>query len=418
MKKKLLALCLTLALLCGAGALAAGESYSFPAAGVFVEPAEGWQLFSPETLDAAADALARLGADADVLRADWAAAGTVFEIFLPDGVQVRLNCLETDEAAALDDASWMTDDQRAAFLAGYDHAPYENVAWDAENAGWLAFDWTLKANEAQARFSWMVTVRQGALYCLTASGADASYDALRAANREVLARVTFLGARVGAQAAQTGEDELVLPETIADDGHVTPLSLPGFTGVSIEDTYPLVIETLPGTELTLLTATGSLRGVADETGRHTYNLSTKQTKTYEYTLVAVAEGRAESRMEIALRRELTGEARAEAYRKSARSLDEIYSKVAADPAAYRDQAVAFRGRAADVRDLNGLPCALIYTANPGTGVWKDPVWVLLNSAETIVEGTVYTVYGDVRGDALPVPDAEELAPVIVCQTVK
>ena len=78
MKKKLLALCLTLALLCGAGALAAGESYSFPAAGVFVEPAEGWQLFSPETLDAAGETLTRLGADADVRRADWAAAGTVF----------------------------------------------------------------------------------------------------------------------------------------------------------------------------------------------------------------------------------------------------------------------------------------------------------------------------------------------------
>lgn len=418
MKKKLLALCLTLALLCGAGALAAGESYSFPAAGVFVEPAGGWQLFSPETLDAAGETLTRLGADADVLRADWAAAGTVFEIFLPDGVQVRLNCLETDEAAALDDASWMTDDQRAAFLASYDHAPYENVGWDAENAGWLTFDWTLQAGGAQARFSWLVSVRQGALYCLTASSADASYDALRAANREVLARTTFLGARVGAQAAQAGEDRLVLPETIADDGRVTPLSLPGFTGVSIEDTYPLTIETLPGAELTLLTAAGSLRGVADETGRHTYNLSTKQTKTYEYTLVAAAEGRAESRMEIALRRELTGEARAAAYRKSAKSLDEIYPKVAKDPAAYRDQAVAFRGRAAEVRDLNGLPCALVYTANPGTGVWKDPVWVLLNSAETIVEGTVYTVYGDVRGDALPVPDAEDLAPVIVCQTVR
>ena len=168
MKKKLLALCLTLALLCGAGALAAGESYSFPAAGVFVEPAEGWQLFSPETLDAAGETLARLGADADVLRADWAAAGTVFEIFLPDGVQVRLNCLETDEAAALDDASWMTDDQRAAFLASYDHAPYENVGWDAENAGWLAFDWTLQAGGAQARLSWLVSVRQGTLYFLTA----------------------------------------------------------------------------------------------------------------------------------------------------------------------------------------------------------------------------------------------------------
>ena len=415
MKKQLatLALCAALLFPCAAPA----ESYSFPSAGVFLETQERWTLLCPETIDEEAALLTRLGADADALRADWAAAGTVFETYLPENIQVRLNCVETDEAVEIADASWMTDAQRAAFLDSYKHTPFENVSFSEDAPGWLAMDWTLQSGATAARFSWLVTIRQGALYCLTAASSDAGYDALRAANLSVLAQLSFLGERFTLEA--DGADERVaLPEPVADDGRVTPIALPGFTGLSLEDTFDLTIETLPGAELTLLTAAGSLRGVADETGRHTYNLSTKQTKTYEYTLVAAAEGRAESRMEIALRRELTGEARAAAYRKSAKSLDEIYPKVAKDPAAYRDQAVAFRGRAAEVRDLNGLPCALVYTANPGTGVWKDPVWVLLNSAETIVEGTVYTVYGDVRGDALPVPDAEDLAPVIVCQTVK
>ena len=91
-----------------------------------------------------------------------------------------------------------------------------------------------------------------------------------------------------------------------------------------------------------------------------------------------------------------------------------------DPSSYKGQAVTFRGKCAEVRDLNGLPCALVYSANPGTGVWKDPVWVLLSSAEALTVDSLYTVYGDVRGDALPVPEAEDgaLAPVVLCQIVK
>ena len=125
-------------------------------------------------------------------------------------------------------------------------------------------------------------------------------------------------------------------------------------------------------------------------------------------------------MTIEVRRELTGEARLNAYRKSASALEGLYEKIVKAPSSYKGQAVTFRGKCAEVRDLNGLPCALVYSANPGTGVWKDPVWVLLSSAEALTVDSLYTVYGDVRGDALPVPEAEDgaLAPVVLCQIVK
>ena len=417
MKKQLaiLALCAALLFPCAAPA----ESYSFPSAGVFLETQERWTLLCPETIDEEAALLTRLGADADALRADWAAAGTVFETYLPENIQVRLNCVETDEAAEIADASWMTDAQRAAFLDSYNHTPFENVSFSENAPGWLSMDWTLQSGDTAARFSWLVTIRQGALYCLTAASSDAGYDALRAANLSVLAQLSFLGERFTLEA--DGADERVaLPEPVADDGRVTPIALPGFTGLSLEDTFDLTIETLPGAQLSLQTPTGSLRGAAAEDGRHTFTLSTKQTKVYAYTLTAEADGREKSSMTIEVRRELTGEARLNAYRKSASALEGLYEKIAKDPSSYKGQAVTFRGKCAEVRDLNGLPCALVYSANPGTGVWKDPVWVLLSSAEALTVDSLYTVYGDVRGDALPVPEAEDgaLAPVVLCQIVK
>lgn len=418
MKKTLaiLALCAALLLPCAAPA----ESYSFPSAGVFVETQEDWTLLCPETLDGESALLARLGADADVLRADWAAAGTVFEAFLPDGVQVRLNCVETEESAECVDFSWMPDAQREAFLDSYNHAPFENVAFSDVASGWLAMDWSLQAEGGAARFSWLVTIRQGALYCLTASSAQADYDALRAANLSVLAQLSFLGERFSLDADGAENTDVSLPAPIADDGTVTPLSLPDFTGVSLEDSFDLTIESLPGTVLLLQTPTDSLRGLTDENGRYTYTLSTKQAKVYAYTLTAEAEGREKSSMAIEVQRELTGEARISAYRKNAVALEGLYGKLTNDPSVYAGKTVTYRGKVAEIRDLNGLPCALIYSANPRTGVWTEPVWTLLISAETLSVGSLYTIYGDVRGDALPMPDAEDgaLAPVVICQIVK
>lgn len=414
--KKLTAL--LLALFLSVPGLSLAESFSFPEAGVFVETQPDWTLLCPETLASQAELLSRLGADEATLHADWAAAGTVFEVFLPQSMQVRLNCVETEQASILSDAAWMTEDAREAFRAEYDHAPFENVRYCEEAPDWLQLEWTLMAGEMPVRFCWLITIRQGALYTLTASGADADMDALCAANLAVLDSLSFLGTRLSLADEANDGSAMTLPQPVMDDGVVTPLSLPGFTGLSTDNTFALRVETLPGTELVLQTPTDSLRGVAGKDGSHTFSLSTKQTKVYAYTLTAQAEGRKASAMEIEILRELTGEARMEAYRDSARAVDgAFYEKLSETPAEYKNTAVSFRGKVFEIADLNGLPCALVYSANPGTGVWRNPVRVLLNAAMQLEEGRVYSFYGDVRGDSLPGDDEQALAPVVICRSV-
>ena len=396
---------------------ALAQSYSFPSAGVFVEMQPDWTLLCPQTLGEEEELLARLGADADVLRADWAAEGTVFEIFLPGSVQVRLNCVESALAQEVSEAALMTQAQRDAFLASYDHAPYENVAYSEQAPEWLRVDWAVEADGTAVGFSWLVSVRQGALYCLSASGVDAGADALADANIEVLGALSFLGNRV-TLAGETEEESVTLPQPVEDDGVVTPVMLPGFDGISLEDSYTLSIQTLPGAELTLKTPTDSLRATAGEDGSHAFTLSTKQTKVYAYTLTVQAEGREPTTMEIEIRRELTGEEQAKAYQAGAQALDTaLYEKICASPDAYQGQALSLRGKVFSMRDVNGLPCALVYSSNPGTGVWRNPFWVLLQTASQVELEKVYNIYGDVRGDALPVEGEEALAPVIVAYFV-
>lgn len=405
------------ALLCAG--LAAAEGYSFPSAGVFVETQSDWTLLCPETLANQGDLLSRLGAREDVLRADWAAEGGVFDAYLASGAQVRLTCVDSD----LPESVWMTDAQRQAFVASYDHAPYENVAFSEAAPGWLQMSWSFETEGATVRFFSLATVCQGALYRLTAAGAGLDAAALGEGCLSVLKNVSFLGTRLTLSAEEGDVADVTLPEPIADDGAVTPLSLPDFNGLSTQDIFTLTVRSLPGAELTLTTPTDSLRGAADANGLHDFTLSTKQTKVYAYTLAAKAEGRAASRMEIEIRRELTGEAREAAYRAGARAVDmSLYASVLAAPDKYAGQALSLRGKVVASRDLNGLPCVLVYSANPGTGVWRNPFWVLLRTTEQLEEGSIYNLYGDVRGDALPLPEGTEtaeqsLAPVLVCHSV-
>lgn len=390
------ALAAMLVLLVLFAASASAESYRFLGAGVGLDPLAGWTVLSPETVGEQTELLRSLGANADTLRADWAANGGVFTVFLPDGPQVELSVVETPDTAEWGDAEAMTEAESRAFLGGYTHAPFEDARFDEQNPGFLRVSWTLNAGGAPVGFARLVTVRQGALYALTASGAGLPADALHAANRAVLSALSFLGARAGGM----GGDGRAAPQVIPDDGTQTPVRIANYTGVSLADTVDIDIETLPGTELRLLTATDSLRGVADESGRHRYTVSTRRDAVYAYTLVAKAEGRSESRVDLTVERRLTGDALAAAYRKSAVNFEKIdYQAVVSDPAKFAGQPVFFRGQVIALAERGGFPCALMYTSNPSRGNWKNPVWVVLTSQLEIAPGNVLTVYGDLRGDA-------------------
>ncbi|MCL1964783.1 MAG: hypothetical protein FWF69_06955 [Firmicutes bacterium] len=395
-KKAICALWITLLLLPFWGC---AESFSFPYAGVRMRPQEGWTLLTLDSLEAQRAWIEKTGADIEVLRADYAANQTVFEVFLPGGVQVSLSVHETGETVAWHSIEFMTQPETDALLNRYAHPPYTRVEWSKKAPGYISYQWTLESKGADVPFARLSTIRQGALYTLTATGVGVDMEALCAANDAVLSALDFLGSRAAGKAV--GRKEPALPDPIADDGVVTPVTLVDFTGVTDTDETKITIQTLPDTELLLQTQNDILRAYAGESGLQSFTVSTRRETTYTYMLTATAKGRAASKAPISVERRLSAEALEAAYRESALAIDPNgYAQIAASPEAYRDRAVTFRGKIAAFRDVAGFPCALVYTANPGAGEWENPLWVVFTAPFMVRENEMLSVYGDIRGDTI------------------
>lgn len=414
--------CLVIAALlvvcCMQGALA--DSFSFPYAGIRLDAPAEWTVLTPDTLEAHESMLAQLGADMKTLQADYAANHTVLEAYLPEGIQVSLSAVQTEQTAQWDSVARMSEADRDAFLEAFSQPPYENAAWSETMPGYLQCSWSLEAGGIPVSFAGLMTVRQGMLYMFTASGASVTAEALQEANAAVLARVYFQGTGTAPVTVETATAVVITPVT--DDGKNTPIELLDFEGVTYEDTSVLKVRTLPNTEIILRTATDSLRGRADEEGLQQFQVSTKRESVYTYTIWAQAEGRGASELDVALERQLTPEAQEAAYRRSARQIDVYgYSNLVGAPEAYGGKPVTFRGRVGDFAEIGGFPCVLIYTENPGRGVWRSPMWVLMTEAVELNVDDIRTVYGDIRGDTMPykTEDGEELqAPVVVSHSIQ
>lgn len=397
---------------------AAAQTLSFPYAGVRLDAQEAWVVLTPGRLEEEGALLDQLGVTAQALEADYAANHTAFEVYLPQGGQVSLSAVQTEQTAQWGAVVYMAEDEKEALLTSFMRAPYENVAW-AETPGWLSCEWTLQAGGVPVSFVAQTTVRNGCLYTLTAAGAQRPADALAEDLAAVRDAITFQESALPTSGLEQAGPAVVAP--IADDGVVTPIALVDFSSVSYEETTEIIVQTLPGAELLLHTATDSLRGRADEAGLHRYQVSTKRETVYTYRLTVASEGRDASEVEIVIERQLTPEAREEAYKRSARQIGVYgYSNLIGAPESFADKPVTFRGRVGGYADLEGFPCVLIYTDNPGRGIWRNPVWVMLTQAQQLEMDEIYTVYGDLRGDTLPYDseeDAKAVAPVVISREI-
>ena len=70
-------------------------------------------------------------------------------------------------------------------------------------------------------------------------------------------------------------------------------------------------------------------------------------------------------------------------------------------------------------DYDGSPCALVCIANPGKGIWTNPIWVVMDREDEIAAGDIITMYLFCEGLTLPADDryfeggvAEHEAPVL------
>lgn len=419
MSKKWMSACLLLALLAGMGSAALAQAISFPYAGVRLQADAEWTVLTPDTLDAQTPLLEQMDADIDVLRGDYAANHTVFEAYLPEGIQVALTAVQTEDSRAWQSVAQMREADKETLTAAFGRAPYEDAGWSDRQPGYFQYHWTVQAGGIPVTFACLLTVQQGALYTLTASGADVPIEALQEANETLLERLTFLGNDMDAATAVTGQASV--PAPIPDDGIQTPMALEGFDVITYVDTTEIVIRTLPGAEVQLRTQTDTLRGKASEEGLHRFQVSTRRETVYQYTLRASIEGRTASEMAISVERQLTAEEQDAAYRRSARTIDNYgYGNLVATPEKYAGTAVTFRGLVGDTAELLGFPCVLVYTENPGRGSWRSPMWVMLTEPVQLAMDDICTVYGDLRGDTMAYTgeNGEALqAPVIISRDI-
>ncbi len=309
--------------------------------------------------------------------------------------------LQTEDGATVVVTVWEGGTPDAA---AYEHEPYRDVGFLEERQGVLSMAWTSQGTEGDVHFLRWLLSRDGMLYDFTAQGAD------EARVRELLGAV--MDAVEFIPVAQADGDELPGPApSVADDGVNTPIELLGYSGITYEDETELVVRTLPGAQVTLVTSGSRIYRAADDEGLCSFTLSNKREMTYTYTIASRAPSRRESRVEITVERRLDSGSTSAAYRKKAVSLEKIdYRKLAANPDRYAETAVHFRGMSADWSELDGFPCLLVYTVNPAKGVWKNPVWLQITGSQEVGSGEIRSYYGDILGVSLPF--GEKSVPVI------
>ena len=129
---------------------------------------------------------------------------------------------------------------------------------------------------------------------------------------------------------------------------------------------------------------------AGRTGAFSVRIFMTDAGTESFTLRASLKEYADTEITLTLTRELTEREQLAAFRQKV--IEVKYDTLLKNPAQYADKNFILRGRIAEFTDYDGTPCALVLTDNVSTGVWKDPVWVLLERDMEVQEGEIITFY--------------------------
>ncbi len=234
-----------------------------------------------------------------------------------------------------------------------------------------------------------------------------------------------VSARVGdrslgrVRAAEDGTFSLDV--TLPESGDLTLTVSAGEAERSFAVCYELPFAHLTVTEPTETTFTGTnvfVRGVtepnatvyvtgkgtstnvqANREGNFSVRLFIYDAETLTFTLRAHLRGYQDTEANVTLTRELTEREGIALFREQMISLD--YDDFAADPERYADKKFIFRGRIAAFADYDGEPCALVLTDNVSSGVWRDPIWVVLSAGDEWAVDDVVTFYLEGEGVTLP-----------------
>ncbi|MCR4708305.1 MAG: hypothetical protein K5746_10225 [Clostridiales bacterium] len=228
------------------------------------------------------------------------------------------------------------------------------------------------------------------------------------------------GAALGTTAA--GEDgSFTLHVPVSEEGEHTLLVSAGEAETEVTFRYELPPAKLTITEPASPVFTGErilIRGVtepnatiyatgektsanvkANKNGVFTVPIFMNQPGTNTYTLRVRIRGKSETTREVTLTRVMTE--REEFADFKGRQVAVSYRELAENPASYSGKNFSFRGKVMDFIDFDGSPTALVCVTNQRTGVWQDPLYVVLSVGDGVKEGEVYTFY--LVGEGLTLP---------------
>ena len=134
-----------------------------------------------------------------------------------------------------------------------------------------------------------------------------------------------------------------------------------------------------------------------------------------FTLRAKADGFKETERKITLTRAYTDRELVGEFRQ--KIIEVNYDSLSKAPQKYLGKQFILRGKVMDFTDYDGEPCALVCVSNPATGVWHDPIYVVLPADLEVHKEDILTFY--LKGEGLTLPAAgaytqsgtEEEAPV-------
>ena len=124
--------------------------------------------------------------------------------------------------------------------------------------------------------------------------------------------------------------------------------------------------------------------------------------TVTYTLRTKAAGFSEARETITLTRELTEREWIAAFR--VKRIQPAYDVLVSRCEEFKGKQLIERGMVMEFADYDGSPCALVCIANPGKGIWTNPIWVVMDREDEIAAGNIITMYLYCEGLSLPADD--------------
>jgi len=138
---------------------------------------------------------------------------------------------------------------------------------------------------------------------------------------------------------------------------------------------------------------------AGRTGVFAVRITQEAEGAVEYAVRVKADGFKESTQTVTLNRELTEREGITLFRQ--KMIEPKYDEYVRGAAKYAGRSIKYRGKVMAFTDYNGSPCALVCVSNPGVGIWKDPIYVILDPSVEIEVGQVATFYFIGEGQTLP-----------------